>query len=101
MDAMESSARPEPTLTDVITKLDSLGGHVERLSGDVDRLSGDVERLSGDVERLASDVAVSNTQFTKWDGRLWGLTLGLMGTAWTAIFAASAVVITRTLASGG
>ena len=80
----------EPTLTDVLDRLDRFSHNVEQLSSDVEHLSGDVERLSGDVE-------ASNARFEKWDGRLWGLTLGLIGTAWTAIFAASAVVITRTL----
>jgi hypothetical protein len=61
------------------------------------RLTQDVEQLSEDVEQLSEDVEASNTRFEKWDGRLWGLTLGLISTAWTAIFAAAAVVITRTL----
>ncbi|MFH7243731.1 MAG: hypothetical protein ACHWZW_12865 [Spirulina sp.] len=80
---MASELNREPTLADVLERLDRFGNDVERLSGDVERLSGDVE--------------ASNARFEKWDGRLWGLTLGLIGTAWTAIFAASAVVITRTL----
>jgi ABC-type transporter Mla subunit MlaD len=82
---------PEPTLGDVIRRLDTLTGNVEQLSTDVEQLSTDVEQLSTDVE-------AGNSRFEKWDGRLWGLTLGLIGTAWTAIFAASAVVITRILA---
>ena len=57
---MESSAQPEPTLRDVISQLDD---------------------LSSDVERLTNDLEASNTQFEKWDRRLWGLTLGLIGTA--------------------
>jgi hypothetical protein len=87
---MASELNREPTLADVLERLDRFGDNVERLSGDVERLSGDVQRISGGVE-------ASNARFEKWDGRLWGLTLGLIGTAWTAIFAASAVVITRTL----
>ncbi len=83
---MESSARPEPTLGDVINKLDTL--------------SSDVEQMRTDYQRVATDVEASNARFEKWDGRLWGLTLGLIGTAWTAIFAASAVVITRILSGG-
>jgi hypothetical protein len=74
----------EPTLQDVLNKLDGL--------------SEDVELLRQDSTQLSRDVEASNTRFEKWDGRLWGLTLGLIGTAWTAIFAASAVVITRILA---
>ncbi|PSR18066.1 hypothetical protein C8255_09310 [filamentous cyanobacterium CCP3] len=66
----------------------------------LDRLQQSDERLRSDVERLSTDVEASNTRFEKWDGRLWGLTLGLIGTAWTAIFAASAVVITRILSGG-
>jgi hypothetical protein len=66
----------------------------------LDRLQQSDERLTSDVERLTKDVEASNARFEKWDGRLWGLTLGLIGTAWTAIFAASAVVITRILSGG-
>jgi ABC-type transporter Mla subunit MlaD len=95
---MTSAPTPEPTLRDVISRLDTLTGNVERLSTDVEQLSTDVERLSTDVEQLSTDVEAGNSRFEKWDGRLWGLTLGLIGTAWTAIFAASAVVITRLLA---
>jgi hypothetical protein len=90
---MESSAQPEPTLGDVISKLDNL-------SSDVENLRTDYQRVATDVEQLSTDVEASNARFEKWDGRLWGLTLGLIGTAWTAIFAASAVVITRILSGG-
>jgi hypothetical protein len=84
MTAVPQPSSPEPTIQDVLNKLDVL--------------SDDVELLRQDSERLTNDVEASNTRFEKWDGRLWGLTLGLIGTAWTAIFAASAVVITRILA---
>ncbi len=81
-----TAAQPsEPTLGDVLQKLDEL--------------SSDVEQLRQAAEQLSTDVEASNARFEKWDGRLWGLTLGLIGTAWTAIFAASAVVITRLLAN--
>ncbi|MEA5452853.1 hypothetical protein VB780_30055 [Leptolyngbya sp. CCNP1308] len=81
---MESSApTPESFEQQVLSRLDTL--------------SDDVERLRVDSERVASDVEASNARFEKWDGWLWGLTLGLIGTTWTAIFAASAVVITRIL----
>jgi hypothetical protein len=73
----------EPTIRDVLDKLEVL--------------TGDVEQIRQDAKRLSTDVEASNARFEKWDGRLWGLTLGLIGTAWTAIFAASAVVITRLL----
>jgi len=87
---MTAAPPSEPTLGDVLQKLDEL-------SSDVEQLSTDVESLRQDSGRLTSDLEASNTRFEKWDGRLWGLTLGLIGTAWTAIFAASAVVITRLL----
>ncbi|MGF1566508.1 MAG: hypothetical protein ACFCVD_00260 [Nodosilinea sp.] len=63
----------------------------------LDTLSGDVEQWRTESGRLANDVEVSNARFKKWDRRLWGLTLGLISTAWTAILAAAAVVITRIL----
>jgi hypothetical protein len=86
-----TAAQPsEPTLGDVLRKLDEL-------STDVEQLSNNVESLRENSGRLSTDVEASNARFEKWDGRLWGLTLGLIGTAWTAIFAASAVVITRLL----
>ena len=44
------------------------------------QLSTDVESLRQDSGRLTSDLEASNTRFEKWDGRLWGLTLGLIGT---------------------
>ncbi|MBW4482453.1 MAG: hypothetical protein KME14_07915 [Tildeniella torsiva UHER 1998/13D] len=88
---MESSApTPESFEQQVLSRLDTL-------SDDVKWLRADSERVASDVEQLTSDVEASNARFEKWDGRLWGLTLGLIGTAWTAIFAASAVVITRIL----
>jgi hypothetical protein len=93
-----TAAQPsEPTLGDVLRKLDELSTDVEQLSTDVEQLSNDVESLRENSGRLSTDVEASNARFEKWDGRLWGLTLGLIGTAWTAIFAASAVVITRLL----
>lgn len=88
---MESSAPPpEGFEQQVLSRLDTL-------SDDVERLRVDSKRVASDVEQLTNDVETSNARFEKWDGRLWGLTLGLIGTAWTAIFAASAVVITRIL----
>jgi hypothetical protein len=66
---MTSNADREPTLADVLAKLDM----------------------------LTADIEASNARVEKWDGRLWGLAIGLIGTAWAAIFAASAVVITRIL----
>ena len=47
----------------------------------LDRLQQSDERLNQDIERLSTDVEASNARFEKWDGRLWGLTLGLIGTA--------------------
>jgi hypothetical protein len=73
---MTSNADREPTLADVLAKLDM---------------------LTDDVEHVREDIEASNARVEKWDGRLWGLAIGLIGTAWAAIFAASAVVITRIL----
>ncbi|PZD70175.1 hypothetical protein C1752_17190 [Acaryochloris thomasi RCC1774] len=43
------------------------------------------------------DIKATNAKVEKWDGRLWGLTLALIGTAWAGIIGASVVVITRSL----
>ncbi len=70
----------QPTLSDVVAKLDlfsnnfdklstnvaKLSTDVERLSTDVERLSTDVERLSTDVERLSTDVEKSNDRFSNY-----------------------------------
>lgn len=55
----EQGDRPrEPTLTDVIERLD-------RISTDVDRISTDVDRLSTDVER-STDRFSNYQQATQW-----------------------------------
>lgn len=49
------------------------------------------------LDRIESDIRSTNEQVKKWDGRLWGLTLALISTAWAGIIGATAVVITRSL----
>ena len=56
---MSTNPNSDPTLVNVIEKLD-------KLSTDVERLSTDVERLSTDVERLSTDVEKSNDKFDNY-----------------------------------
>lgn len=55
---MSKTTDREPTLTDVIEKLD-------KLSTDVDRLSTDVDKLSTDVEKF-NDRFSNYQQATQW-----------------------------------
>ena len=57
----------------------------------------DVTQLKTEVELVQQTQTETNTRVEIWDGRLWALTLGLIGTAWTAIIAAAVVVIVRSL----
>jgi tetrahydromethanopterin S-methyltransferase subunit B len=43
---MTSTPKKEPTLSDVIEKLDKLSTNVDKLSTDVDKLSTDVEKFN-------------------------------------------------------
>ncbi|MCW6037633.1 hypothetical protein K4A83_15320 [Spirulina subsalsa FACHB-351] len=55
----------EPTLTDVLDRLNELSGEVAELSGEVAELSGEVAELSGEVKRF--DERFSNyQQATQW-----------------------------------
>ncbi|PSF38193.1 hypothetical protein C7H19_06900 [Aphanothece hegewaldii CCALA 016] len=56
----------EPTLTDVIVRIDKLSTVVDKLSTDVDKLSTDVERLSNDVEKLSTDVKRFDERFADY-----------------------------------
>ncbi|EAZ92442.1 hypothetical protein [Crocosphaera chwakensis] len=42
---MTTTPKPEPTLTDVIQKLDKLAADVEHLSSDVEHLSSEMKRF--------------------------------------------------------
>jgi hypothetical protein len=55
----------EPTLTDVIIKLDKLSVDVDKLSVDVDKLSVDVDKLSVDQERFNERFG-NYQQATQW-----------------------------------
>jgi outer membrane murein-binding lipoprotein Lpp len=70
---MSQSTENEPTLTDVINRLDRIDGDVknlstkvEKISGDVEKLSGDVGKLSGDVEKLSGESDRFNDRFTTY-----------------------------------
>lgn len=62
----------EPTLTDVIEKIDSLSTRVDTLSTRVDNLSTRVDNISTRVDHLATDVEKFNDrssnyqQATQW-----------------------------------
>ncbi|HBB30492.1 MAG TPA: hypothetical protein DDZ80_04495 [Cyanobacteria bacterium UBA8803] len=56
---MTTTQNHEPTLTDVIEKLD-------KLSTDVDKLSTDVDKLSTDVDKLATEVDKFNERFSNY-----------------------------------
>ncbi|MBE9116927.1 hypothetical protein IQ249_13550 [Lusitaniella coriacea LEGE 07157] len=62
---MTSAPSREPTLTDVIVKLDDLSTDVDKLSTRVDRLSTDFEKLSTDVEKF-NDRFTNYQQATQW-----------------------------------
>lgn len=49
------------------------------------------------LETIDTEIKATNAKVEKWDSRLWGLTLALIGTAWAGILGATAVVITRSL----
>ncbi|EAM51518.1 LPP leucine zipper domain-containing protein [Crocosphaera watsonii WH 8501] len=46
----------EPTLTDVIEKLDKLTSNVENLTSEVENIKSDVKHLTSDVERISSEM---------------------------------------------
>jgi ABC-type multidrug transport system fused ATPase/permease subunit len=63
------------------------------------RLFTKFEQFEAKVEQIESDIRQTNTKVEKWDGRLWALTLGLVGSAWAAIIAAAVVVVVRSIAN--
>jgi hypothetical protein len=62
---MTSTSKNEPTLVDVIEKLDNLSTNVDQLSTDVGQLSNRVDRLSADSERF-NDRFSNYQQATQW-----------------------------------
>jgi peptidoglycan hydrolase CwlO-like protein len=62
---MTTTQNPEPTLTDVIQKLDKLTGHVEKLTSDVEHLTSDVESLSSEMKRF-DELFSDYRQATQW-----------------------------------
>lgn len=56
----------EPTLTDVIEKLDGLSTRVDTLSTRVDNLSTRVDNISTRVDNLATDVEKFNDRFSNY-----------------------------------
>lgn len=49
---MTNTSKNDPTLVDVIEKLDKLSANVDTLSTGVDKLSTDVDKLSRDSEKF-------------------------------------------------
>ncbi len=66
----------------------------------LDRIESTLETVLETIQKLDADLRSTNEQVKKWDGRLWGLTLALISTAWVGIIGSTAVVITRSLAGG-
>lgn len=64
----------EPTLTDVIEKIDSLSTRVDTLSTRVDNLSTRVDHLATDVEKF-NDRFSNYQQATQWVVQLLAFTL--------------------------
>jgi outer membrane murein-binding lipoprotein Lpp len=60
-----TTPRTEPTLTDVIEKLDSISTRVDTLSTRVDTLSTRVDNLATDVEKF-NDRFSNYQQATQW-----------------------------------
>ena len=73
---MITTPNTEPTLTDVINKLDSLSTHVDTLSTRVDTLTTCVDTLTTRVDTLTTRVDTFNDRFdnyqkaTQWVVRL-------------------------------
>jgi outer membrane murein-binding lipoprotein Lpp len=66
---MTASPNREPTLFDVIERLDKLTNDVEKVSSNVENLSTDVENLSTDIENLSTDVENLSTEVKRFDER--------------------------------
>ncbi|MEG3850205.1 hypothetical protein QT971_23445 [Microcoleus sp. herbarium19] len=62
---MIATPSTEPTLTDVIEKLDGLSSRVDTLSSRVDTLSSRVDNLATDVEKF-NDRFSNYQQATQW-----------------------------------
>jgi hypothetical protein len=62
---MTGTTDREPTLTDVIEKLDKLSTEVDKISTDVVQLSNRVDRLSNDSEKF-NDRFSTYQQATQW-----------------------------------
>jgi len=62
---MTTTSKNEPTLVDVIEKLDKLSTNVDKLSTDVDKLSTEVDKLSRDSEKF-NDRFSNYQQATQW-----------------------------------
>lgn len=63
---MTTASKNEPTLVDVIEKLDNLSTNVNKLSADVDKLSTDVDHLSTEFDKLSKDSEKFNDRFSNY-----------------------------------
>ncbi|HAC65876.1 MAG TPA: hypothetical protein DCF68_20675 [Cyanothece sp. UBA12306] len=63
---MTTTPNVEPTLIDVVQKLDKLSENVEHLRQDVEHLQQDVEHLQKDVENLSGDVKRFDERFADY-----------------------------------
>jgi chromosome segregation ATPase len=96
---------PDPTLQSVTEKLDGLAGRIEAVAHKVDNVTENMDKLADkfaqiahDLERVTENTNRYEQRFERLDGRLWTLSLWLVGTALAAIFAAVGVVLVRSLA---
>lgn len=75
---MTIAQNPEPTLTDVLKRLDELSGEVHELSGEVNELSGEVKKFD---ERFSN-----YQQATQW---VVQLAFGLIASATVIVIVTS------------
>lgn len=62
---MTNTTDQEPSLANVIKKLDRLSSEVEKLSSEVEKVLSEVEKLSTDVEKF-NDRFSNYQQATQW-----------------------------------
>jgi peptidoglycan hydrolase CwlO-like protein len=63
---MTQSTDTEPTLRDVINRIDVLNGNVETLTKDVENLTKDVEDVKSNMEGFKTNLETSNERFSNY-----------------------------------
>jgi outer membrane murein-binding lipoprotein Lpp len=93
---MTTTPNREPTLADVLDKLEEISTDVENLSTEVEKLSTEVENLSTEVENLSTEVENLSTDVKKFDERFTNYqqaTQWVVQLAFTLIASATITVI--------